>query len=220
MKNLAVQNEKPRVKGGASTQGEGVEERTFNNSTNSNPQKQRWSRGQELYKSGAVTIGKDGYFHVSGYRVDEQKVTCECPDYQERKHPCKHFYAVKAYMKHGKPNQVSSGGSLINDNGKPSPSQKVDEGTVTPKLEEASSSQKTPTAKLQEGFNKSENTPQNAPNKPLESPSKDFDKQRVITYRLAVINSAVEMLKTHPSPIEPEEVIFVASCLEKWALGG
>jgi hypothetical protein len=188
MSNLAVQNEKPQVKAGTETQGEGVEERIINNSTNSNPQKQRWIRGQELYKSGAVTIGKDGFFHVAGYRVDEQKVQCECPDYQSRKQPCKHFYSVKAYMKNGKPK--------ADPTGETADSQKIDER-----------------------FNKPENTPQNTPNKPLESPSKDFDKQRVIT-RLSVINAAVEMLKTHPSPIEPEEVIFVASCLEKWALGG
>jgi hypothetical protein len=48
--------------------------------------------------------------------------------------------------------------------------------------------------------------------------SKDFDQQKV-NNRLSAIASAIEMLKTHSQPIEPEEVFFLASRLEKWALG-
>jgi hypothetical protein len=63
-----------------------------------------------------------------------------------------------------------------------------------------------------------ENTPKNAHNKPVEAHSKDFDRQTTIT-RLAVLNTTVEILKTHGQPIELEEVFFLASRLEAWALG-
>lgn len=63
----------------------------------------------------------------------------------------------------------------------------------------------------------SDSESKHTPNKPQEAHSKDFDKQATIT-RLAVINSAIELLKTHRKPIEIQEVISLASQLEKWAL--
>ena len=57
--------------------------------------------------------------------------------------------------------------------------------------------------------------------KPQEAHSKDFNRQTITTTtRLAVINSAIELLKTHNTPITVESVFKVACQLEKWALGG
>jgi len=56
-------------------------------------------------------------------------------------------------------------------------------------------------------------------NKPAEARCKDFDRQATIT-RLAVLNTATEILKTHNKPITVESLFKVACQLEKWALGG
>ncbi|HEX3034669.1 MAG TPA: SWIM zinc finger family protein [Thermodesulfobacteriota bacterium] len=132
-----------------------------------NGSKERWIRGQELYKSGAVTIGRDGCFHVNSYLVDVEKVWCECPDYQHRKQPCKHFYAVRAFQKYGKPEASSENGS----------------------------------------------------EKQMKANNKNFDKQTTITTRLAVLNTATEILKTHQRPVVLEELLSLAEKLEIWALG-
>ncbi len=64
-------------------------------------QKARYEKGMELYRQGRVKIGSRRYFKVNGYQVDPEKVTCECPDYRERKEPCKHFFAATAFQKRG-----------------------------------------------------------------------------------------------------------------------
>ena len=66
---------------------------------------------------------------------------------------------------------------------------------------------------------KPENSPQNTPENQLKGNREAFSQERVNT-RVSLIDSAIEMLKTHGHPIEPEEVFFLASRLEKWALGG
>ncbi|HEX3033899.1 MAG TPA: SWIM zinc finger family protein [Thermodesulfobacteriota bacterium] len=73
--------------------------------------KERYIKGQELYRSGAVSIGKDGCFYVHNYLVDVEKVWCNCPDYQHRKQACKHYYAVRAYLKYGKPKTINGNGA-------------------------------------------------------------------------------------------------------------
>lgn len=57
-----------------------------------------------------------------------------------------------------------------------------------------------------------------ASNKPQDSPDKPFDRQSTIT-RLAVFNTATEILKTHRKPIEFGDIVSLAAQLEKWALG-
>jgi hypothetical protein len=69
-----------------------------------------------------------------------------------------------------------------------------------------------------ENRTKSEPKPTHTPNKAQEAHSKGFDKQATIT-RLAVLNTATEILKTQRKPIELGEVISLASQLEAWALG-
>ncbi|MGE5443921.1 MAG: hypothetical protein ACM3SR_04875 [Ignavibacteriales bacterium] len=65
---------------------------------------------------------------------------------------------------------------------------------------------------------RSESETKGASNKHQESNSKDFNRQSTIT-RLAVLNTATEILKTHRKPIEFNDIISLASQLEKWALG-
>ncbi|MGE5446222.1 MAG: hypothetical protein ACM3SR_16775 [Ignavibacteriales bacterium] len=65
---------------------------------------------------------------------------------------------------------------------------------------------------------KSNPDPKHISNKVREAYSKDFDKQATIT-RLATLNTATEILKTHRKPIELAEVLCLASQLEQWALG-
>ena len=48
--------------------------------------------------------------------------------------------------------------------------------------------------------------------------SMSYNKQRVIR-RLACLNIAVEVLKTHSDPIESEALFETAKQLEQWALG-
>ncbi len=66
---------------------------------------------------------------------------------------------------------------------------------------------------------KSENEPRNGTNKSQEAQIKDFNRQTTITTRLAVLNTATEILKTHRKPVELNEVLSLASQLEIWALG-
>lgn len=149
--------------------------------------KARWEKGQELYKAGAVRIGENGYFQVNGYNCDPDHISCDCPDFQFRKKPCKHIYASQAYRKARFNANTNGSTHKANGNGNGS----------TPK---------------------SEGSSKDIPNKPKEGYSKDFDKQATIT-RLAVLNTAVELLKTHRKPIELTDIISLASQLEQWALG-
>lgn len=58
----------------------------------------------------------------------------------------------------------------------------------------------------------------NTPNKTQEAHTKEFDRQARIT-RLAVLNAATEILKTHRKPIEFDDILSIAAELEKWAKG-
>lgn len=64
---------------------------------------------------------------------------------------------------------------------------------------------------------KSEVESKHDPNTVQEVHNKDFDKQATIT-RLAVLNTATEILKTQRKPIELADVLSLASQLETWAL--
>lgn len=161
-----------------------------------NGSKSRYSKGLELYKSRKVSIGDKGLFKVSGYYdVDTEKMTCTCPDYRTRKETCKHLYASMLFTKNrGKQtvehlDEVNCRYVTTNSNG--NSSHKDTESIKDPSKNHAT--------------------------KPQEAHSKDFSRQSTIT-RLAVINSAIELLKTHRKPIELAEVISLASQLETWAL--
>jgi|GEM_PF-3306525 len=66
--------------------------------------KARYLKGIQLYQSGAVEIGPDGMFYCNGYRVNpDNRISCECKDFQLRGRPCKHLYAVWQFQKHGIP---------------------------------------------------------------------------------------------------------------------
>jgi hypothetical protein len=65
---------------------------------------------------------------------------------------------------------------------------------------------------------KPESETKDTSDKPQEVNNKDFDRQRTIT-RLAVLNTATEILKTHRKPIEFNDIVSIAAQLEKWALG-
>ncbi|MGE5443637.1 MAG: hypothetical protein ACM3SR_03435 [Ignavibacteriales bacterium] len=54
--------------------------------------------------------------------------------------------------------------------------------------------------------------------KPKEAHSRDFNRQATIT-RLAVLNTATEILKTHNRQISFDDVVALADRLEAWALG-
>ncbi len=57
------------------------------------------------------------------------------------------------------------------------------------------------------------------PSKAQEANSKDFNRQATIHTRLAVLNTATEILKTQRKPIELTDVLSPSSQLETWALG-
>lgn len=84
------------------------------NYTSLDLQKAIYEKGMELYRQGKVRIDSNGYFKVSGYQVDTEKVNCRCPDYQKYKKPCKHLYSVFAFQKHGKPDSHTT--MTIGDN--------------------------------------------------------------------------------------------------------
>lgn len=97
---VAVRDEKPQVKIAASTQGAKAL-KAYSNYTPLGAGKARYERGIELYKQGKVSINSKGYFEVNGYQVDTEKVKCECPDYRNRKEPCKHFFAACLFQRKG-----------------------------------------------------------------------------------------------------------------------
>jgi len=71
--------------------------------------------------------------------------------------------------------------------------------------------QSTPSEIIHQGTKETSEKPKEAQNKP-------FDRQATIT-RLAVLNTATEIIKTWGKPVEFSTVISLASQLEKWALG-
>lgn len=72
------------------------------NSTTLAGDKARFLKGVQLYQSGAVEIGPDGFFYVNGYRVNpDGHFSCECPDFRYRQRPCKHLFATWQFQKHG-----------------------------------------------------------------------------------------------------------------------
>jgi hypothetical protein len=188
--NQEVRNKKPRSERQAHLQG--MEEKNHdaicNYTANADlkASRSRYEKGMELYKSGRVCIGSYGFFKVSGFQVDTEKMECECPDYRTRKQTCKHIFAAMLFLKNrGKQTIEHLNGFSKGSNGP-----------------------------------KSEPEPKYTPNKAQEAHSKDFNRQATITTRLAVLDTATEILKTHNKPITAESLFKVASQLEKWALGG
>ncbi|MGE5444087.1 MAG: SWIM zinc finger family protein [Ignavibacteriales bacterium] len=181
LSNHSVPNKKPRDLAVTKSQGTRF---TANVHYNFTPMledsKSRYEKGMGLYKSGRVSIGPNGFFKVSGFQVDTEKMTCTCPDYRTRKEPCKHLFAAMLFVK---------------NSGK----QKIEGLNGNPKTE-----------------------PKDTANKPVEAQkqadNKPFDRQSNIT-RLAVLNTATEILKTHGKPVELTDVVSIASQLEQWALG-
>jgi SWIM zinc finger len=70
-----------------------------------------------------------------------------------------------------------------------------------------------------EGFNGNGNGSTHKAVESAKDAPKHLDRQSTIT-RLAVLNTATEILKTHRKAIDTAEVISFASQLERWALGG
>ncbi len=163
-----VKNEKPQVKDLTLTQGNQIKEVNGKDTTEAQG-KARYEKGMALYKQGKVSIGEDGYYKVNGFRVDTERVRCECPDYQNRKEACKHYFAACFFQKNGC--KVVKDSTPVNTCGKRGTSGKRSES----------------------------------------------NRQEVIT-RLAVLNTATEILKTHRKPIEIKEVVILASKLEGWAI--
>ncbi len=95
--NQEVRNRKPRSEGSTQLQGREVNhhETIGNYTANADlkASRSRYDKGMDLYKSGRVSIGSNGFFRVSGFQVDTEKMQCECPDYRTRKQSCKHIYA-------------------------------------------------------------------------------------------------------------------------------
>jgi hypothetical protein len=158
-----------------------------------NESRARYEKGLELYKQGKVSIDTSGYglFRVNEYLVDTQKVKCGCPDFMNRKKPCKHFYAASIFQRNGckvaRPGNVSTEEKPKSES---NPSPKVDEGK-------------------KDGVNQKSKSG---------ATYKFYDKQDVVT-RLAVLHAATKILKTHRRPIELKEVFEIAKKLEAWALG-
>jgi uncharacterized Zn finger protein len=145
----------------------------------------------ELYKQGKVSIGSNGLFKINGFEVNTGKMQCNCPDNTSRMQPCKHIFACLLFVKNRgkqKIEQLDSHGNSSTGSDSHSESNR----TVKPKSKDALS-------------------------KPVEAHNKDFDRQFTIT-RLATLNTATEILKTHRKPIELTDVVSIASQLEQWAL--
>lgn len=171
--------------------------------------KARWERGQELYKAGAVKIGADGYFHVNGFKVDTDTIRCECKDFTFRKKACKHIYASIAYQK---ARQNGNGnGSTPKDNGKGN-------GNGNGANGKEPMDWITEISNMPSSYDKPQPGIKEPSDKAKQGPGKALDRQATIT-RLAVLNTATEVLKTHRKPIELTEILSLASELEAWALG-
>jgi hypothetical protein len=186
-----VRNRKPRSEREAHLQGmeENNHETTSNYTarTHLKASRSRYDKGMDLYKSGRVSIGSNGFFKVSGFEVDTEKMQCECPDYRTRKQTCKHIFTCLLFVKNRGKQTIEHLDGHSNDSSGNSTKPPVVESKHTP-------------------------------NKAQEANSKDFNRQATIT-RLAIINSAIEVLKTHRKPIELTEVLSLASQLETWASG-
>jgi hypothetical protein len=171
--NQEVRNRTPRSENPTQLQGMGVNHHKTNSNytarTDLKASHSRYDKGMDLYKSGRVSIGANGFFKVSGFEVDTEKMQCECPDYRTRKQTCKHIFAAMLFVK-------SRGKQTI---------EHLDDHN--------------------NGFNGDGANPvtqsKHTHNKLQEANSKEFNRQATIT-RLAVINSAIELLKTHRKPIE------------------
>lgn len=187
--NQQDKNEKPRSEREVQLQGRKEVENAnsnYNATTDLKASRSRYDKGLELYKSGRVSIGANGFFKVSGFEVDTEKMQCECPDYRTRKQTCKHLFAAMLFVKNrGKQTIEHLNGHSNDSNG----------NGVKPEFES-----------------------KHTPNKAQEAHSKDFDKRASNYTGLAVINSAIELLKTHKKPIELNEVLSLAFRLEQWAL--
>jgi SWIM zinc finger len=121
--NLAV-NKKPRIKAATSTQGQNAEKGNDKDSTSKGLLKSRthYQRGLAIYYQGRISIGTDGRFLVDGFRIDPDRVSCECPEFRKDAIPCPHFYAASLFQKKGKPKTVTQKVAERNGHGKPSTS--------------------------------------------------------------------------------------------------
>jgi hypothetical protein len=100
--NQEVRNEKPRSERQAQLQGELEEHKykcNYTATTDLKASRSRYDKGIELYRSGRLSIGPNGFFKVSGFEVDTETMQCECPDYRTRKQTCKHIFACLLFAK-------------------------------------------------------------------------------------------------------------------------
>ncbi|MGE5444759.1 MAG: SWIM zinc finger family protein [Ignavibacteriales bacterium] len=125
-----------------------------------------------------MSIGSNGFFKVSGFEVDTEKMQCECPDYKTRKEACKHLLAAMLFVRNRRKQTIED----------------------------------------LDGYNGNGNGSTHKDVESAKDVSKPFDRQSTIT-RLAVLNTATEILKTHSKPIEFSDIVSLVAQLEKWALG-
>ena len=97
--NQQVTNKKPQDLAVTKSQGTIIRNGNGNSTPILRDSKCRYEKGMGLYKSGRVSIGSNGFFKVSGFEVDTEKVQCECPDYKSRKEACKHLFAAMLFVK-------------------------------------------------------------------------------------------------------------------------
>ncbi|MGE5445793.1 MAG: hypothetical protein ACM3SR_14565 [Ignavibacteriales bacterium] len=191
--NQSVTNEKPRDLAVTKSQGKGNNNGNGNFTPMLKDSKSRYDKGMGLYKEGKVKVSSNGLFKISGYyECDPEKMTCTCPDYRTRKEACKHLFAAMLFVK-------NRGRTVIQD---------LDGFTWVDEIRDMPSS-----------YDKPKPEAKDTSDKPTEAPTKPFDRQSTIT-RLAVLNTATEILKTHSKPIEFNDIVSLAAQLEQWALGG
>lgn len=102
--NQEVRNKKPRSEEEIQLQGRKEVNNhetkgNYNVTTDLRSSRSRYDKGMELYKSSRVSIFSNGFFRVSGFQVDTEKMQCDCPDYRTRKQTCKHLFAALLFVK-------------------------------------------------------------------------------------------------------------------------
>lgn len=136
-----------------------------------NGSKSRYEKGLELYKAGKVSIGNKGLSKVSGYcDVDTEKMTCTC---------CPDYKGRKEPCKH-----LFAAMLFVKNRGK-----QIIEGLENSHAGIKNGSGANPQPESKE-----------VPDKPQEAHSKEFDRQATYITRLAVLNTATEILKIHRNP--------------------
>ena len=78
----------------------------------------RQQRGMEIAATMNLTKQADGTWSVPSqagrgrYAVDPRAKHCTCPDYELRRQPCKHVFAVECVMKRETVTETTPGGAV------------------------------------------------------------------------------------------------------------